>query len=55
MENILFECVHCFQEVDQDHRQTWNESVEFDTCKLCMEWFDTRQRSIKSLVISIAS
>ena len=46
MEN--FECYYCFQEFDIIEKQTWNDIIENDTCKLCMEWFDSKQRGIVS-------
>lgn len=44
MEN--FECFYCFQQFCIIEKQTWNDVIENDICKLCMEWFDSKQRSI---------
>ena len=41
-----FECFFCFQEFDIIEKQTWDDTTDKDTCKLCMEWFDSKQRKI---------
>ena len=43
---INFECIHCFQEFDIIEMQTWDDQAPENTCKLCMEWFDSKQRKI---------